>query len=630
MSLIFGCWLFEPGKSVANTLERMCTTLAVLSQGAYNQRIHNNTGVGHIRTLPHTTDSQEASIFLNATFLFTAQGRIDNSPALCRKLGIEISDGYTPEYLMWQSFLKWGKDCVNELRGDWSFAVWNYETQELFIARDPMGYTALYYYQDATGFYFSSSLKNLLTLPSYQKQLNEEYWLRMLTLWDHLEANHQTFFKGIHTIPLAHTLTLKKDSKVTLNRYWYPQHTSIRIYKNKQDYAEEMYDIFSHAVAVRLKSPKPIASMLSGGLDSSAVSYIAARLLQQKNIPLTTFSHVPLFQKELQGIDIAEKQILDETPLILETVKAAGNINPILLNSANYSILQGMIDVLKIYDAPIHGAFNAYWIQDIFRTASQKGFGVLLTGEGGNGSISFKGRPQLLPLQWKQVLQHPFRYLKSHIAKPIVKTLYPQYFEKRKRAHNDLADYVTMIFANEQLLQKYQILEDIQTNQKSFQLNIKDINELKEQFVSLYQIRSLFGAAHNHFYGVEMRDPCADQDVMEFFFSLPNEAFFDEHHNNRMLVKRMMKGRIPDSVLFEKKKGLQSSDILYRVKAQQHEITEAIALLSKSAAATSCIDVQKLSAAWQTYLAQPYTSPFQIQCLLKAIHFGLFLQMHFD
>src|SRR5690606_14307068 len=149
-------------------------------------------------------------------------------------------------------------------------------------------------------------------------------------------------------------------------------------YKNKQDYAEEMYDIFSHAVAVRLKSPKPIASMLSGGLDSSAVSYIAARLLQQKNIPLTTFSHVPLFQKELQGIDIAEKQILDETPLILETVKAAGNINPILLNSANYSILQGMIDVLKIYDAPIHGAFNAYWIQDIFRTASQKGFGVLL------------------------------------------------------------------------------------------------------------------------------------------------------------------------------------------------------------------------------------------------------------
>ncbi|HMR82820.1 MAG TPA: hypothetical protein PKE30_06800, partial [Niabella sp.] len=114
------------------------------------------------------------------------------------------------------------------------------------------------------------------------------------------------------------------------------------------------------------------------------------------------------------------------------------------------------------------------------------------------------------------------------------------------------------------------------------------------------------------------------------FFSIPNQVFFDEHYNNRMLVKCMMKDKIPDKVLFEKKGGLQSADIVYRVKAQQQEITATIEALQRSPSANHYIDMKLLAENWRQYLQQPYVKPYDMQRVLKALEFALFLQMNFD
>lgn len=97
-----------------------------------------------------------------------------------------------------------------------------------------------------------------------------------------------------------------------------------------------------------------------------------------------------------------------------------------------------------------------------------------------------------------------------------------------------------------------------------------------------------------------------------------------------MLIKRMMKDKIPDCVLYEKRKGLQSADIVYRVKAQADELRDAFQNVCKSPAANHYIETQNMLETFQAYLHQPYVEPYEMQRLLKALHFALFLQKNFD
>ncbi|MGC4231536.1 MAG: asparagine synthase-related protein [Niabella sp.] len=634
MSLFLGSWQYMEGSSPAFALQQMYDAIALFSNLSPRFSIHQQTGFGHLLT-DNTPEAkyENLPVFLQQEqILFTSQGRIDNREQLARHLSLSINRQYPDGEEMLQAYLRWGKDCVHHLRGDWSFAVFDYKKQELFIARDPMGYTAIYYYQDNSGFYFSSSIKSLLALPNYQKRVNEAQLVRKLALWRNNDTDtaHDTFYKDIYSLPIAHTLTVK-DKKTTLKKYWEPQNIPLRHYKDKQNYADEMLGLLTVAVKARLRSSKPVASMLSGGLDSSTVSFIAADLLKSQNKPLTTLSHIPLFAAELLKDQQGVRSTLDETSFINAVAGESGNIRPILLDSAGYSVLKGIIDTLNICSEPLHAACNLYWLQDIYKTASQKGFGALLSGEGGNGSISFAGIDYLLPFNFNTLRQHPYRFFKKQIAKPLILKYFSEQLNKKRRSNNSREKYILNIFMQPGILEQYKVIQDIRENNNEFSTRyISNIQERKNQFIELYNVRSTIGAALGHYYGLDPRDPTTDIDLMEYFFSIPNEVFFDEHYNNRMLVKRMMKGKVPDKVLFEKKPGLQSADIVYRVKAQQQEITAAIEALQHSPAANHYIDVKLLAANWRQYLQQPYVKPYDMQRVLKALAFALFLQMNFD
>ena len=634
MSTILGVWQYnEAAAMVASSLEKMCSVISPGSHKPYVSKTHSDVGFAYAHTL-NTPESayEKLPLYLSSEdLLFVSQARIDNRPALAAQLGIRLTNECTDADIILQSYLFWGKDCVNHLSGSWSFAVFDNRKKELFIARDPMGYTSLYYYQDDSGFYFGSSIKSILAIiDSNKKQLNELHLVRNLTLWDHSLDQRDTYFKNIYSLSPAHLLTIK-NKRSTLQKYWSPENIPFRYYRKKQTYSDEMFALFNNGVNMCLRSHKPIASMLSGGLDSSTVSYVAAELLKSKNITLTTLSHVPYFTQNLLQDKEKEDMILDETPFINEVVRASNNIHPLFINSGNTSIIKSMLEGLDIYSGPVHGASNLYWLLDIYRTTAQNGFGTLLTGEGGNGSISFKGVPYLLsPFKLKRFFLHPRASLKLQVINPVLNILFNRQNNRGKSATRDLGEYVKSIFIKQPLIDKYDIIRDIEKNNKNFNTPIKNINEMKRKFIEIYDTRSQFGAACNHYFGIELRDPCTNKELMEYFFSIPNEVFFDEHYNHRMVVKRMMKGKIPDSVLFAKKGGLQSADIVYRAKAQQQEITAAIEAVKCSAAANHYIDINKLHQTWQSYLTHAYVEPYQMQRILKPLQFALFLQKHFD
>ena len=614
MSLIFGI-IQHDDTADDHIIQKMYEPLKNFPQEKYSKVVQNNVAFGKILTYGTPEDIfDNLPVYLSEqNIVFTAQGRIDNRDELARNLNLSQTEKLSDSFFMLQAYLKYGEALQHHLKGDWSLAVYHFNTKELFITRDTMGYTALYYYQNEKYFAFSSSIKSILALPDFKKELNEEYFVSALTLWkkDESKLDNETIFQHIFHVPNGHVFRYKNKITSTV-KYWPPENVKEIHYKNKQDYADEMLEIFTHAVDVRLRSYKPVASMLSGGLDSSTVSYIAADILKKQNKPLTTFSHVPLYKTELLNDPLANKRVLDETPFIEAIAKASGNINP----------LQGMMECMDILDGVIHAAGNAYWLVDIYKTCAQQNFGVLLTGEGGNGSVSFTGLDYLLPHSISRFINHPYSYIKKQMAKPFVL----KYLNGLIKRDASLEKYITDGYINPDLIIKYDMLNDIKKKKKEFNRYHDDIVELKNRFIDLYSARSLFGAGFGHYYGVELRDPCTDIDVMNYFLTLPNEVFFDNEFNNRNLVKQMMKNKLPDKVLFADKKGLQSADITHKIFNTKSEITTQLNNFTNYKLTTKYINIKKLEINFEKLAELNKYNAFDIQHILKPIYFLLFLK----
>lgn len=144
----------------------------------------------------------------------------------------------------------------------------------------------------------------------------------------------------------------------------------------------------------------------------------------------------------------------------------------------------------------------------------------------------------------------------------------------------------------------------------------------------MYHLRSALGAAFGTYYGIELRDPLCDIDLMNYFLTIPNTVFFDEGYTNRMLVKRMMKNKLPDKVLFERKKGLQSSDIFFRVEAAKEELFDEAETLKNAKWLENYINISKIEKNLSTYF-NGEKRQVEIQSLIKTMQAAAFLRKNF-
>lgn len=628
MSLIFGIVKYNDDKIDESIVQAMYNPLKDFPQVKFDKKSINEASFGKILNYGTPEDVYDTlPVYLSEqNLLFTAQGRIDNRDVLAKDLGLKANMAVSDSYFMLRAYLKYGEEVQHKLKGDWSLAVYNYNTQELFLARDTLGYTALYFYKTDKYFAFSTSVKSILGLPYFRKELNEEYFISALSLWKVREKflSKETFYKNVFYLQGGFVLKLKNGDPI-INQYWPPENIQESYYKNKQDYADEMSALIYNAVNRRLRSYKPVASMLSGGLDSSMVSYIAADLLKQQNKSLTTFSHVPLYKEALSQHPMAQKRVLDETPLMHATVKTSGNITPQYLSSAHFSPWQGSAQCLDVLDGFIHGAGNAYWLIDIYKSAAQQGYGTLLTGEGGNGSTSFAGIDYLRTHNLQRLISNPVDYLKRQIAKPLVLK-----YLRSASVFNALEKDIKNGYLSAEIIDKHNIKEDVKQKSQTFLQYYKHVLELKKNFIALYHLRSVLGTSFGNYYGIELRDPTTDIDVLNFCMSIPNEVFFDDNFSNRMLVKRMMNNKMPDEVLYAKNKGLQSSDIIFRIRNSKAELLDGLANLKDSSLAMHYVDIAKLEKNLKIYLANDNTeSTDNIHVIMKTMQAADFLRKNF-
>ena len=176
------------------------------------------------------------------------------------------------------SYEEWGLDCLKRFNGMFAFAIWDNRTRKLILARDRFGVKPLYYYLDKQRVVFGSEIKAILACPGIPRSVClpalDEYFTFQNVLTD------LTLFEGIKILPAGTFLTfdLQGQRAPDPQSYWdfdLGQTQAISF----EDATDELYRLFTRAVTRQLMSDVPVASYLSGGMDSSSITTIARRHL---------------------------------------------------------------------------------------------------------------------------------------------------------------------------------------------------------------------------------------------------------------------------------------------------------------------------------------------------------------
>lgn len=632
VSGFFGYIRFDGAQVEPSRLEVMRAGMAAWGPDGGRFWHSGSAGLGQL-VLASTPESVHENLpHCDATcgLAFTAAGRLDHREDLCHALDVPLAEQpHTSDgELMRRAWLKWGEAAVQQLKGDWQFAAWDARKRRLFVAQPANGIAALYYCPLPHAFYFASCIKALLALPEIPKHPNLLRVAQVLTSWP--GDGTLCGYEGIFRLPPAHTLTLV-DGRVTTRRYWFPEQMPPLVLGSDDDYVAAFLELYTRAVRSRLRSRRPIAAQLSGGLDSGSVCALAERELRARGERLTTFTSVPL-----HPIEFAVKgRFFDERPFVEANLRHWGDVDGEFIQAEDVSPLAGSRESLAAHDEPGHSPANWFWIHAILSRARERGFGVMLTGQMGNGAVSYTGTPlNLWPLllsgQWGAIRQstahlEPGGWLKvrRHLLGP-ARRWWRRKRSLPRRGHEDWLDYSAIRpgFARELGLNEKMAAAG---HDASFLPPDGRTSQLLTLKLGAHIVGSLWAETGAH-YGLEARDATMDEALVEFCLRVP-ETQFRGAGTDRWLMRRSLNGLLPDRVRLNRTRGSQAGDLTARVRTSRGELSAALDALAAHPLAASVVDLPKLRRILETLPATAdYSHHFQcVVVLLRGLMAGDFL-----
>ena len=377
MSAVAGV-LYRDGRAAAtDDARRMAGTMAHRGPDGQGAWADGPVALGHAM-LRTTTESLAESLPLAAgPFVLTADARIDNRDVLLPQLRTDLAalgldrEVVPDSSLVLAAYARWGLGCVDRLLGAFAFALWDGREQRLVCARDHFGVRPLYTV-DLPGrlFAFASEPQALFALDGVDPVLDEERVAESLAA--RLYEPVLTPFRGVARLPAAHVLRADRDG-TGQREYWQLEPSDAPA---PASWAERFAELFDQAVRCRVRSAFPVGSELSGGLDSSAVTVVAARVLgTEGRLPLHTFSLA--YSDPASDERPFSQAVLDQ----LGDAAVAHEVHP-----ERERIVDLYTEIYQtLADPRVRG--NGYGNYLSGREAARHGVRVLLTGQDGDTTV---------------------------------------------------------------------------------------------------------------------------------------------------------------------------------------------------------------------------------------------------
>ncbi|MFT9849197.1 asparagine synthase (glutamine-hydrolyzing) [Aneurinibacillus sp. REN35] len=185
------------------------------------------------------------------------------------------------------SYIEWGPECLERLNGIYAFAIWSHHEESVFLARDRLGVKPLFYTQQGTSFIFGSEIKALLAHPAVRPELTTEGLGEIFGLGPARTPGNGIFRNVFELLPASYLLHTRHGMRT--KRYW-----SLESHEHTDDLETTIATIrhlLGDSIARQLVADVPVCTLLSGGLDSSAISAFAAQAFRERGMgSLHTFS----------------------------------------------------------------------------------------------------------------------------------------------------------------------------------------------------------------------------------------------------------------------------------------------------------------------------------------------------
>lgn len=539
-------------------------------------------------------------------------GYITNRPELVAALeqqrdGGDIGDSE----LLLRAYERWGLDCPGHILGDIVYAIADGRSKTLLLARAPFAERTLFYQSSPKGLAFAGRPKGLFALPWVRREIEPE------RVADYLisapPSAGQSFYRDVRRLESG-THLIATPSAHRIVRHWQPV-IGERLHLNSDAaYVEAYTELMARVVSDHCRSTGGVGIMQSGGLDSSTIAVFAADELRRQGKRLAAFTGAPP-----RGSDprVPPGSIADETPQVHALAERIGIMDVHEIRTEPAYFLSGIKNYFEDFEAPMRSASGRIWVEQLFAEAQSRGVDCLLTGGGGNLSISWDGSDLLaqqlkrgawLPawrearaLQeargtgrpawraflaegWMPLMPDPlWRLLEAVRRRQATRLSADQPWKAYSAIHPDFAREARL---KERALDKQHDLSYRRPGADSRYTRYRALAFMSEM------ASELAGGFHVR-YGIGMRGVPFDPRLINFCLSIPEEQCL-RNGEPRWLIRRAMAGRLPEQILDVRRRGFPTANWLEQLRATRLRVMEELRSLRSSASAVTMIDLDRL------------------------------------
>ncbi|MCX7951917.1 MAG: asparagine synthase (glutamine-hydrolyzing) [Clostridiales bacterium] len=457
-------------------------------------------------------------------YIIVYNGELYNTEELrqeLKQLGYSFKS-YSDTEVLLTTFIHYKDECIKHLNGIYAFAVWDENNKRLFMARDHLGVKPLFYIVNDNEILFASEIKSLLAHSKIKAILDKDGLETLLSLGPSRPLG-DGILKGIKEVPPAHYLVFEKD-RFELNEYWKPM--AARNDYSLDENVEIVKNLVVDAINRQLSADVKVCTFLSGGLDSSVISAVAAKYFKEKGLKLETFSidyeGNDKFFKSSEYIPNSDKQYIDM--MIKEIDSQHENIiitQDELVNYLDEAVLANDLPGMADIDSSLY----------LFCKEIRKHATVALSGE--CADEVFGGYPWYMKKE--DIYYKGFPWLKSvEIRKAIFNNNIKLDIEGKIRSnYEDTISQVDYLEEDDEFTRKIR---------EMFYLNIKWF------MITLLNRKDRMSMSNS----LEVRVPFADYRLVEFAYNIPPQHKFCDDREKGIL-RRALRGILPDEIIDRKK-----------------------------------------------------------------------------
>lgn len=489
--------------------------------------------------------------------LLSFNGEIYNFKELRQELAYNFKTQSDTEVIL-AAYLKWGLDFVQHLRGMFAIALMDDDT--LYLFRDRLGKKPLFYSHQNSSFIFASEIKALT--PFLKKtELNNDALLSYLSFL--APTPPHTFYKGINKLAAGEYL-IYKNSKIEVKRYFDLLDTKPNIITHRDEAIYILEKLLDESIAMRLNADVPMASLLSGGIDSATINAYALKHGVKLNTYTLGYQEFEKYDERVNAKESANFLGLDNTEIVINQDQ--------FINTTER--------VFNFMDEPLNDP-AAIPLYLLFDKIKEDGYKVVMSGEGSDELfLGYRQYFEYLDIEGASNLAHKNwlkKYFRSNFSMNREWEWYKRIFDETLLFRTS-GDKFTDLQKNNLMrrnIKDNESLKYLQPYRDRFEASAHSDESMWYSYIDL----NLFQAEHflskldrvSMAHSIESRTPFLDHELSSAIFSIAPSLRYEDGVT-KSLLKEIMKPKLNEKILKRKKKGFSNPYMEYLVESKKIDL----------------------------------------------------------